>query len=146
MYTTKTFEELKKGPDGVAGTSDDVTLMTVGLSMGDVKRGSVLLYDLANRDSDNEKMFFKADSGDELEYALLQILQKIMVDASVQGNVTDTIGEAFYPVDLETGVQLISGNVIDLNGVLISQTEAGLTNGQKTAGYGVIQDFKKKDQ
>ena len=135
--------ELKKGPDGVAGTSDDVTLMTVGLSMGDVKRGSVLLYDLANRDSDNEKMFFKADSGDELEYALYQILQKIMVDASVLGKVTDTVGEAFYPVDLKTGVQLTAGNVIDLDGNLISQTEAGLTNEQKAAGYGVIQEDGK---
>ena len=131
--------ELKKGPDGVSGTADDVTLITVGLSMGDVKRGSVLLYDLADRDSDNEKLFFKAESGDELEYALYQILQKIMVDASVQGKVTDTVGDAFYPVDLETGKQLTAGNVIDLNGVLISQTESGLTNEQRAAGYGVIQ-------
>ncbi|MBR1899522.1 MAG: hypothetical protein IJ820_00455, partial [Lachnospiraceae bacterium] len=135
--------ELKKGPDGVSGTADDVTLITVGLSMGDVKRGSVLLYDLADRDSDNEKLFFKAESGDELEYALYQILQKIMVDASVQGKVTDTVGDAFYPVDLETGVQLTAGNVIDLNGVLISPTEAGLTDEQKAAGYGVIQEDGK---
>ena len=135
--------ELKKGPDGVSGTADDVTLITVGLSMGDVKRGSVLLYDLADRDSDNEKLFFKAESGDELEYALYQILQKIMVDASVQGKVTDTVGDAFYPVDLETGVQLTAGNVIDLNGVLISLTEAGLKDEQKAAGYGVIQEDGK---
>lgn len=135
--------QLKKGPDGASGTADDVTLITVGLSMGDVKRGSVLLYDLADRDSDNEKLFFKADSGDELEYALYQILQKIMVDANVQGKVTDTVGEAFYPVDLETGVQLTAGNVINLDGVLIGQTEAGLTNAQKAAGYGVIQEDGK---
>ena len=135
--------QLKKGPDGVAGTSDDVTLMTVGLSMGDVKRGSVLLYDLANRDSDNEKMFFKADSGDELEYALYQILQKIMVDASVQGKVTDTVGDAFYPVDLETGVQLSAGNVIGLDGRMLGETEAELSDEQKAEGYGVIQSDEK---
>lgn len=130
--------ELKKGKDGILGTDDDVTLITVGLSMGDVKRGSVLLYDLADRDSNNEKLFFKAESGDELQYALYEILQKIMVDADVQANVTDTVGEAFYPIDLETGTQLMPGNVINLNGVKIGESEAALSDEQKAAGYGVL--------
>lgn len=108
-------QALQKGHDGVAGTDDDITLITIGLSMGDVKRGSALLYDLADRDSDNEKMFFKAESGDELEYALMEILQRIMVDATVQGNVSDTISEAFYPVDTE-GNPLVSGDKIDEKG------------------------------
>ncbi|MBQ6222733.1 MAG: VWA domain-containing protein, partial [Solobacterium sp.] len=112
--------ELKKGPDNTAGTADDVTLITVGLSMGDVKRGSVLLYDLADRDSDNEKMFFKAETGDELEYALYGIIQKILIDANVQGDVTDKVGEAFYPVDKNTGIPLKAGDEIDLDGNVVT--------------------------
>ena len=117
--------QLKKGKDGIENTDDDVTLITVGLSMGDVKRGSVLLYDLADRDSDNEKMFYKAESGDELEYVLYEIIQKIMIDATVQGNVTDTVGEAFYPVDKATGMPLKPGDKIDLEGNKIDESYAG---------------------
>ena len=115
-----------------------IKLITVGLSMGDVKRGSRLLYDIATKDSDGDPYFYKADTGDELQYALYEVIQHVMADAIVVGNVTDTINEAFYPVDKNTGAPLEAGNVIDLAGNKIADRERDLTNEQKTAGYGVI--------
>ncbi|MBP3204624.1 MAG: Cna B-type domain-containing protein, partial [Lachnospiraceae bacterium] len=115
-----------------------IKLVTIGLSMGDVKRGSRLLYDIATRDSDGDPYFYKADTGDELQYALYEVIQTVMADAIVVGNVTDTVNEAFYPVDKDTGEPLIAGNVIDLNGVKIANSISGLTDEQKAAGYGVI--------
>ena len=115
-----------------------VKLVTVGLSMGDVKRGSRLLYDIATKDSDGDPYFYKADSGDELQYALYEVIQQVMADAIVVGNVTDTVNEAFYPVDKQTGTPLEAGNVIDLEGNKIAGSEGDLTNEQKADGYGVI--------
>jgi len=115
-----------------------VKLITIGLSMGDVKRGSRLLYDIATKDSDGDPYFYKADTGDELEYALYEVIQQVMADAIVVGNVTDTVNEAFYPVDKKTGAPLKAGNVIDLEGNKIANSKAGLTNDQKKAGYGEI--------
>ena len=115
-----------------------IKLVTVGLSMGDVKRGSRLLYDIATKDSDGDPYFYKADSGDELQYALYEVIQQVMADAIVVGTVTDTVNEAFYPVDKDTGLPLIAGNVIDLKGIKIANSVSGLTDEQKAAGYGVI--------
>ncbi len=115
-----------------------IKLVTVGLSMGDVKRGSRLLYDIATKDSDGDPYFYKAETGDELQYALYEVIQQVMADAIVVGNVTDTVNEAFYPVDKNTGEPLKAGNVIDLEGNKIANNERGLTDEQKAAGYGVI--------
>ena len=127
---------VKTAADALKG--EGVKLITVGLSMGDVKRGSRLLYDIATKDSDGDPYFYKAESGDELQYALYEVIQKVMADAIVVGNVTDTVNEAFYPVDKKTGTPLEVGNVIDLNGVKIADKERDLTTTQKKAGYGVI--------
>ena len=129
---------LKNGEDGIAGTDDDVKLLTVGLSMGDVKKGSVLLYDIADPDANNEPLFYKADTGDELQYALYEMLRQAMTDAIVQSDITDTVNEAFYPVDKVTGAPLTNNNVIDLNGVKIGNSVNDLTQEQKNAGYGTI--------
>ena len=102
-----------------------ITLITVGLSMKDVKIGSVLLYDIASKDENGDPYFYNAQSGDELQYILYEILQKAMADAIVEGNVTDTVNEAFYPVDKATGKPLEDGDKIDLEGNLITGTPSG---------------------
>ena len=115
-----------------------VKLVTVGLSMGDVKRGSRLLYDIATKDSDGDPYFYKADTGDELQYVLYEVIQQVMADAIVVGNVTDTVNEAFYPVDKRSGVPLEAGDVIDLEGNKIADSEDDLTDAQKADGHGII--------
>lgn len=131
-------EFMKAGKDGTLGTDDDVKLMTVGLSMGDVKKGSVLLYDISDRDTDGEPLFYKAQTGDELQYALYQTLRQTIAPAIVQSDITDTVNEAFYPVDKGTGAPLADGNVISLQGVKLADSVDGLSDEQKKAGYGTI--------
>lgn len=93
----------------------DVNLVTVGLGIDNVTSGKILLYDIADV-LNNEKMFYSAKTGDELEDVLLQIVKTIMIDATVQGNVSDTINEAFYPVNKNTGKPLEAGQMVDLQG------------------------------
>ena len=105
-YVTEAAQQLK---------NRGVGLVTVGLGIENVTSGKTLMYDIADN-LNNEKMFYSAQTGDELEDVLLQIVRTIMVDAAVQGDVTDTIGQAFYPVDKMTGRPLTAGNMIDLEG------------------------------
>ena len=100
-----------------------VTLITVGLSMGNVDKGRVLLYDIATKDASNDPYFYAANSGDELEYVLYSIIRSILQDCFVYGDVTDTVGEAFYPVDKETGKPLVDGDWIQLSGELIPESQ-----------------------
>ena len=106
-----------------------ITLITVGLSMKDVERGNQLLFDIADT-IDGEHMFFEAESGDELENVLLEIVKKILQPCTVYGDVTDTVNDAFYPVDRQTGRPLQSGDHISLSG--------DLTN-DLTKPYGTVQ-------
>ena len=129
---------LKAGKDGKLGTGDDVTLITVGLSMGNVKKGANLLWELADRDENNDPYFYDAQDPSELKNVLYEILQTVTGKAIVVGDVTDTINDAFYPVDLSSGKPLENGNVIDMNGNWIANRENALTEDQKAAGYGVI--------
>ena len=100
------------------------TLITVGLSMGDVKRGSVLLFDIADTDDRGDPYFYKADSGDELKYVLYEIIKQIMAEAIVVGDVTDVIDPAFYPVDPNTGLVLRNGQMIGLDGSVTTDANA----------------------
>ena len=135
---TDAADFLKNGADGIAGTDDDIKLITVGLSMGDVKKGSVRLYDISSLDEEGDPLFYKAITGDELQYALYQMLQHTMGTALVQSDISDTINEAFYPVDKITGAPLNPGNVINLDGEKIGDSVGNLTDEQKKAGYGTI--------
>ena len=120
-------------------TGKGVDLITVGLGMDNVTSGKILLYDIANTIS-NEKMFFSAKSGDELQDVLLQIVSKIMVDASVQGDVTDVISEAFYPVEKSSGKPLAADQMIDLEGNITedaSQPHGIITYDSENDTYGV---------
>jgi len=125
---------------GTANTADDITLVTLGLSMGDVRRGEILLYDIASRDQENVPYYYEAESGNELGLALAEVIRIAMANAIVEGNVTDTVNEAFYPVDKLTGLPLENGYVINLNGELIAYSESSLTSEQRNAGYGVISE------
>lgn len=95
-----------------------VKLITVGLSMDDVTSGKQLLYDLADFDNKGNKMFYLAESGSDLHNIFRQITKVLMEDAVVLGNVTDTVGEAFYLVDKATGLPLKAGDTIDIEGNL----------------------------
>ena len=109
--------------NGTTTPTDDVKLITVGLSMGNVDRGRVLLYELAD-EVNGEKAFYSAE-GDNLEDVLLHIMKQIMRDAIVEGKVTDTVNEAFYPVNKETGMPLLPGDRIDLDGNKVTMAYTG---------------------
>ena len=134
------FADTLKANGTTSNTADDITLVTLGLSMGDVHRGEVLLYDIASRDKENVPYYYEAESGNELGLALAEIIRIAMANAIVEGNVTDTVNEAFYPVDKATGLPLENGYVINLNGELIALSESSLTSEQRNAGYGVISE------
>ena len=102
-----------------------IELITVGLGMGNVKKGRRLLYNIASKDSDNDPYFYSAETGDELEYVLYGIIKEIMKPCNVFGDVTDKVGEAFYPVNKANGKPLVVGDWIDLNGNLISGSYSG---------------------
>ena len=103
--------------------SDDVKLITIGLSMGNVDKGRRLLWKIAD-DIYGEHAFYAAE-GDTLKDVLLHILRLIMNDAIVEGQVTDVVGEAFYPVDKATGRPLGPGARIDLDGNQVNDGYAG---------------------
>lgn len=113
IYVKEAAKQLKK---------KGVTLITVGLSMDNVKSGKILLYDIADTGKEGQKLFYSAKSGDELQYVLYEIIRQILKDATVQGNVTDTIDQAFYPVDKATGKPIGDGKMIDLEGNLTSDS------------------------
>ena len=110
-----------------------IKLITVGLSMKDVERGNQLLYDIADT-IDGERMFFSAESGDELESILLKIIKKIMEDCIVYGDVQDTVGDAFYIVDKDTGKPITAGQWITLDGKYLEATEANAS-----VPHGIVQ-------
>lgn len=93
-----------------------VKIITVGLSMDDVTEGKKLLYDIADKDKNGDKMFYLAESGDDLQGIIRKITKTIMEDVVVIGDITDTVGEAFYLVDKETGMPLGQGDMIDIEG------------------------------
>ncbi len=95
-----------------------VKLITVGLSMDNVTSGKRLLYDLADNDKNGEKMFYMAESASDLTNIFRQITKVLMEDAVVIGDITDTVGEAFYLVDKATGLPLSAGDSIDIEGNL----------------------------
>jgi len=111
-YVTEAAQQLK---------NRGVKLVTVGLGIENVTSGKILMYDIADS-LNNEKMFYSAKTGDELEDVLLQIIRTIMVDATVQGDVTDVIDQAFYPVDRATARPLRAGEMVDLNGNVTTDT------------------------
>lgn len=99
-----------------------VKMITVGLSMENVTAGKNLLYDLADFDSNGNKMFYLAESGSDLGNIFRQITKVLMEDAVVLGDVTDKVSEGFYLVDKATGLPLKAWDTIDIDGNLTTDT------------------------
>ena len=59
-----------------------------------------MLYDIAS-DIDGKRQFYEAEKAQDLEYILLQILRTIITEGLVRATITDTIDNAFYPVDAQ---------------------------------------------
>lgn len=70
-----------------------VKLITVGLSTRNVSGGSEKLAAIA---SDN--LFFEAETGEDLENILYEILQTVVKNATSAGKIEDVVDDAFYPV------------------------------------------------
>ena len=89
--------------------------------MGDVKKGAEKLIRLSDRDSTNMPLYYRADTGAKLTEAIYETLKTTIGKAVTVGTVTDTVGEAFYPVDRSKGNPLKDGDWIDLNGNLLAK-------------------------
>ena len=95
-----------------------VKIITVGLSMEDVEIGKQFLYDIADSDSNGNKMFYLAESGSDLQGIIRKVTKAIMEDVIVYGDITDEVGDAFYLVDKNTGMPLKPNDKLDLEGCL----------------------------
>ena len=110
-YVRQQAEQIK------AATGQNVKIITIGLSMKDVEEGRKLLYDIADYAPNNgPKMFYLAEKTQDLTNILRQILDLILEDAIVEGDITDTVNEAFYLVDKKTGLPLEPWETIDIEG------------------------------
>ena len=98
--------------------SRHVKLITVGLSMENVTSGKEFLYDIADKDSMGNKMFYLAESASDLGNIFRKITKVLMEDAVVLGNIADTVSEGFYLVDKATGMPLKANDTIDIEGNL----------------------------
>ena len=115
--------DLKKGKDGVVGfntatgDNDDIKIISIGLGMKEVEEGRKLLYRIADIDpKSGDRMFYLVDDAADLRNVLRQIIRTLMEEASVNTDITDTVGEAFYLVDKNTGLPLSKGDMLDING------------------------------
>lgn len=123
-----------------------VKLITVGLSMKNVDGGRILLYDLADTDEQTEtRMFYSAEIGEDLKSILLQIVKTLMKKVTVTGKAVDTIGEAFYPVDRETGRLLEDGDKIDLPGNKLADDYSGPEPYGVISGNGSVVTWENQD-
>ena len=80
----------------------NVKLITVGLSTKNVDGGSNVLKKIASptdpNNPDGEKLFFEAETGEDLENILYEIVQTVVKNATSAGKIVDEVDEAFYPV------------------------------------------------
>ena len=98
-----------------------ITLITVGVSMGDVVNGNYILNKIASRDANDVPYFYQVEDAEDLKYILDDILRSVMAEATVKGHVEDKIDSAFYPVSID-GTPLGNGDKIDLDGKLTTDT------------------------
>lgn len=122
----------------------NVTLVTVGLSMDNVRGGSTMLKNSASDKSDGGKWCYKANkSGDLANLMVEQIFtsiakKKLTAATSV---IQDTVSDSFYPINPDTKEPLTSGTWIDLEGHVINNP----TSEQKKNAGQVIYDSEKKE-
>lgn len=92
-------------------------LFTLGLSLANVGSNKDKLAAIAT----DEGHAFDAESSAEVVSFLTKIIEGLVVDANLNGNVTDVINAAFYPVNPSTGMPLESGTWITLEGDVTTQ-------------------------
>ena len=110
-----------------------VTLITVGLSTKNVVGGSDKLYEIADS-IDGQKQFYEAESGEDLKYILMKILQTIMARAEVEGQAQDVVDPAFYPVDSD-GNPIQAGYYYDADGDGVPEHHANVPANSKAVYY-----------
>ena len=122
--------DLKKGKDGVVGfnnvtgDNDDVKIISIGLSMRDVEEGRKLLYRIADKNpKTGDPMFYLVDDASDLRNVLRQIIRTLMEQATINTDITDTVGEAFYLVDKRTGLPLNKGDKLDIDGNVTTDSD-----------------------
>ena len=92
-------------------------LFTLGLSLERVGDNKQHLADIATDPSHA----FNAEKSTEVVSFLTKIIEGLVVDANLLGNVTDVVDSAFYPVNPNTGMPLTSGTWITLEGEVTTQ-------------------------
>ena len=124
------------GLKNVFGT-DSVELFTLGLSMdmvGDTNR--LGLQSIATGGISGNH-WFEASNGPGIVAAIESIIERIIHETSLKGNITDTIDSAFYPVTKD-GVPLGDGDMINLTGEKIDSVPADGKYGVITEKNGVF--------
>ena len=106
---------------------DSVELYTIGLSMdlvGDNNRNGLRSIATGGASATGaDKHWFEANNGAALVEALKTIIGRVVNEASLKGDITDVIDEAFYPV-AKDGTPLQKDMMINLDGELITQVPA----------------------
>ena len=92
-------------------------VFSIALSMGDVDLGKRIMAAIA---TDSNEDYYCAENENEFAYAFYDILRKMIAEATIVGQIEDTIDECFYPVD-KNGQVLSDGDYIDTNGATISE-------------------------
>ena len=94
-YDNKTLPEIRANIATQAELlkQKGVKLITVGLSTKNVVGGSNILKSIAS-----DGLFFEAETGEDLQNILYQIVQTVVKNGTSCGSITDEVDEAFYPV------------------------------------------------
>ena len=103
---------------------DSVELYTIGLSMdlvGEDNRNGLRSIATGGASATGaDKHWFEANNAAALVEALKTIIGRVVNEASLKGDITDVIDEAFYPV-AKDGTPLQKDMMINLDGELITQ-------------------------
>ena len=93
------------------------SLYTLGLSLEHVGDNAEELAHIATSEADA----FNAESASEVVDCISRIISGLVTEANLQGNVTDVIDQAFYPVNPSTGMPVESGTWITLEGTVTQE-------------------------
>ena len=98
------------------GKSTD--LYTLGLSMKNVGQNKDHLFGIA---TEGDGYTYDAESGDEIVNCVTKIIENMLHQANLKGNVVDVVDPAFYPVDPTTGRPLESGAWLTADGAVVEE-------------------------
>ena len=116
-----TWQNIRSAANSVKNMTNaygqNTRLFTLGLSLEHIGNNK---QELANIATDASHAF-NAEKSSEVVSFLTKIIEGLVVDANLKGNVTDVIDAAFYPVNPNTGMPLESGTWITLEGRVTTQ-------------------------